>query len=243
MVRTRAMERQPGAAAAGEFRRPTRGSAWHTARLMYGDWQQRWDQGNINFHRREVHPALLRHWLPRTGTVLVPLCGKSVDLRWLAERGHRVIGVELVERAVRDFFAEQQLAFDRRDGALAAFVARDLPITIWQGDFFALTDMRCDALWDRAALVALPLELRRAYAKHADSLLAPNAFRLLVTLEYDQQLVQGPPFSVPANEVLDYWPNLELLDRREAVDETPPKFRAAGATLAEAVWRSPVTAR
>lgn len=210
-------------------------------RLMHGDWQQRWDAGNINFHRRAVHPALLRHWTPRTGTVLVPLCGKTLDLRWLAERGHRVIGVELVERAVLAFFEEQHLAFDRHDGPLPSFVARDLPITIHQGDYFSLSKLRCDALWDRAALVALPLELRRAYAKHTDSLLAPDAFRLVVTLEYDQALVQGPPFSVPANEVRGYWPRLEMLERSDAPDEAPPKFRAAGATLAEAVWRSPVT--
>jgi thiopurine S-methyltransferase len=189
-----------------------------------------------------VHPALLRHWLPRTGSVLVPLCGKSLDLRWLAERGHRVEGVELAERAIRDFFAEQQLTFDRTDGALPAWVARELPITIHQGDYFAFGGVRCDALYDRAALVALPPDMRRAYAEHTDRLLAPSSFRLVVTLEYDQTLVNGPPFAVPADEVRAHWPDLELLDRREAHDEAPPKFRAAGVSLAESVWRSPAHA-
>lgn len=205
---------------------------------MHEDWLARWDSGNIGFHRRDVHPALLRHWLPRGGSVLVPLCGKSLDLRWLAERGHTVIGVELAERAIRDFFAEQRLAFDRREGALPAFVARDLPITLMCGDYFSFEGPPCDALYDRAALVALPPDRRAAYAAHTDRLLRPSAFRLVVTLEYEQSLVAGPPFSVPESEVLGHWPALECLERREATD-APPKFVAAGARLTEVVWGSP----
>lgn len=206
---------------------------------MHDDWLQRWDSGNIGFHRHEVHAALRQHWRPRGGSVLVPLCGKSLDLRWLAERGHTVVGVELADRAIRDFFAERRLTFDRRDGELPAFVARELPITLYHGDYFALSGPRCDALYDRAALVALPPELRRAYAAHTDALLGDRAFRLVVTLEYDQTLVPGPPFSVPPLEVLGHWPDLEPIGRRAVPDEAPPKFRAAGVTLVEQVWRSP----
>jgi thiopurine S-methyltransferase len=209
---------------------------------MHDDWLQRWDSGNIHFHRSEVHSALRKHWQPRDGSVLVPLCGKSLDLRWLALRGHTVVGVELAERAIRDFFAEQRLTFDRLDGDLPAYVARELPITIHHGDYFALREPRCDALYDRAALVALPAELRAAYAAHTDTLLRDGAFRLVVTLEYDQSLVQGPPFAVPAAEVQSYWPDLQPIARRDARDESPPKFRAAGARLAETVWRSPPAA-
>lgn len=204
------------------------------------DWLQRWEQGNIGFHRRDVQPALLRHWRPKGGSVLVPLCGKSLDLRWLAERGHTVVGVELAERAIRDFFAEQRLGCDRRDGALPTWTARELPITIHQGDYFALGGLHSDALYDRAALVALPPNLRPAYAAHTDRLLRDGAFRLLVTLDYDQSAIAGPPFSVPGDEVLRYWPRLELLERREAADEAPPKFKAAGVRLFETVWRTPV---
>lgn len=201
------------------------------------DWLQRWQNDNIGFHRGAVHRALLHHWQPRAGSVLVPLCGKSLDLRWLAERGHSVIGVELAERAILDFFAEQQLTFDRRDGALPAFAARELPITLHQGDYFALAGVRCDALYDRAALVALPAELRTAYAAHTDSLLRAGAFRLVVTLEYPQERVPGPPFSVVADEVRRLWPMLEPIEGYETPDETPPKFRAAGVTLRESIWR------
>lgn len=205
---------------------------------MHDDWLRRWADGNIGFHRANAHPALERHWLPRTGSVLVPLCGKSLDLRWLAERGHQVVGVELAERAVADFFAEQELRYERRDGVLPAWVAQDLPITIHQGDYFALAGVRCDALYDRAALVALPPDLRARYTRHTDGLLRDGAFRLLVTLEYEQRLVAGPPFAVPADEVLGHWPNLELVARYADAEQAPSKFKAAGAMLHEAVWRS-----
>lgn len=205
---------------------------------MHDDWLRRWAEGNIGFHRANVHAALLAHWRPRTGSVLVPLCGKSLDLRWLAERGHEVVGVELAERAVHDFFAEQGLRYERRDGPLPAWVAQDLPITIHQGDYFALDGVRCDALYDRAALVALPAELRKRYVAHTDRLLRERAFRLVVTLEYEQALVAGPPFAVPADEVLGHWPELELVARQVDGEQTPPKFKAAGALLHEAVWRS-----
>jgi thiopurine S-methyltransferase len=204
---------------------------------MHDEWLRRWAEGNIGFHRQDIHPALLRHWPLRTGSVLVPLCGKSHDMRWLAERGHTVVGVELAERAVLDFFREQGIGYERRPGALPAFVGKELPITIYQGDYFALQGLRCDALYDRAALIALPPERRVAYAAHSATLLAPAALRLVVTVEYPQELVQGPPFAVHAAEVTGYWPEVELLERYP--DEgAPPKFRDAGANLTEAIWRS-----
>jgi thiopurine S-methyltransferase len=209
---------------------------------MHDDWLQRWATGNIGFHRREVHPALMRHWQPTAGSVLVPLCGKSLDLRWLAERGHTVVGVELAERAVADFFAEQGLRHERRYGPVPAWVASELPITIYQGDYFAVDGLQCDALYDRAALIALPPDVRRRYAAHTDRLLRPGAFRLVVTLEYEQRLVGGPPFAVAADEVEAHWPGLDLLERTAADQDAPPKFRAAGAVLHEAVWRSRATA-
>ncbi len=205
---------------------------------MHDDWLRRWADGNIGFHRPDVHAALRQHWLPHTGSVLVPLCGKSVDLRWLAERGLEVVGVELAERAIADFFAEQGLRHERVDGPLPAWVARDLPITIHRGDYFAFDGVRCDALYDRAALVALPPDLRARYAAHTDRLLRRGAFRLVITLEYEQHLVAGPPFAVHADEVLGHWPELDLVERRRDDDQTPPKFRTAGAVLHEAVWRS-----
>jgi thiopurine S-methyltransferase len=207
---------------------------------MHEFWLQRWAEGKLGFHRSEVNDALTRHWRAGAGSVLVPLCGKSLDLRWLAEQGHAVVGVELAERAVRDFFTEQGLAFDRRYGALPCFVARELPIAIWQGDVFALDGVRCDALYDRAALIALPPELRPRYAAHTDGLLRDGAERLVVTFAYDQTALDGPPYSVPDDELLGYWPELVCVERRDVRDDVPPRFREAGLSeITESVWRTP----
>lgn len=207
---------------------------------MTTDWVQRWHDGNIGFHKTEVHDALLHHWRLRSGTVLVPLCGKSLDLRWLAELGCTVVGVELAERAIRDFFAEQQLTFAERAGDLVAFVCNELPITLYLGDYFRLQIPRCDALYDRAALVALPPDLRARYAAHTNTLLKDNAERVIVTLEYDQQAVNGPPFSVPRDEVRSLYSGIELVGEADCIDEAPPKFRAAGLTsVIECTWRNP----
>ena len=172
--------------------------------------------------------------------MLVPLCGKSVDLWWLAERGHQVVGVELAEQAVCAFFAERGVEPNRCGGSPPVFRIEQPPIELHCGDYFDLDVPPCDALYDRAALVALPPELRPRYAAHTDKLLRPGADRLLITFEYEQTTVAGPPYSVAADEVLGYWPELERIEEHEAIDDAPPKFRANGLTsLTEVVWRSP----
>jgi thiopurine S-methyltransferase len=215
---------------------------------MHDHWLERWREGRLGWHEPGGNASLKRYWRGRGHRVLVPLCGKSVDLRWLAERGHAVTGVELAERGIRAFFEEQGLSYQIRDGAALRYEATDLPIAIYHGDYFALQasdfeapfDALFDALFDRAALIALPPQLRPRYAAHTDSLLRAGAERLLVTLEYDQAAVEGPPFSVPAAEVLGYWPDLVRVHARDAADEVPPRFREMGLRpVTEAVWRSP----
>ena len=135
-------------------------------------WQDRWASNQIGFHQREVNPYLQRHWpvlgLPVVVKVLVPLCGKSLDLLWLAGQGHQVLGIELSQTAVEDFFSEQQLAPEVSDAG-AFKVYRAGAIELWCGDFFALTarDVAdCAALYDRAALIALPPPMRERYGAH-----------------------------------------------------------------------------
>lgn len=206
---------------------------------MHDDWLQRWDEGRIGWHRDDVHPSLARYWRTSDATVLVPLCGKSRDLRWLAEQGHAVTGVELAKRAVAAFFEEQELEPTIDPGSLPAWRAKALPITLHCGDYFALEGVRFDAHYDRGALVALPAELRGTYAEHTTKLLTENAEQLVITVEYEQAIAAGPPFSVPPEEVLSYWPQLECVERREVLDEAPPKFREAGLrSVIESVWRS-----
>jgi thiopurine S-methyltransferase len=203
-------------------------------------WEDRWREGRTGWHEVSGNAGLKKHWRATGREVLVPLCGKSVDMRWLAEQGNRVVGVELSQVAVDAFFAEQKLDYAvSDDGDLRRYVARDPDITIYCGDFFSLTSIRCDAHYDRGALGALPADIRPSYAAHVSSLLTDDAEQLLITLQYDAAVANGPPFSLDDSEVLGYWSRLERVDAYEDIDNAPPKFIEAGMTsLTESVWRS-----
>ncbi|WP_349971447.1 thiopurine S-methyltransferase [Pseudomonas caspiana] len=170
-------------------------------------WHQRWAANQIGFHQQQVNPWLKQFWpeLPvgQGARVLVPLCGKSLDLVWLARQGHGVLGVELSEKAVQEFFSEQQLEpVVSQNGAFKVYGCEG--IELWCGDFFALRaeDVgECTALYDRAALIALPPAMREQYVAHLSSMLPAQCHGLLITLDYDQAKIDGPPFSVPDEEV------------------------------------------
>jgi thiopurine S-methyltransferase len=206
-------------------------------------WRERWRTGQIGFHRDRPNPLLVRHHghLPAPPSrVLVPLCGKSVDLRWLADRGHEVVGVELVAEAAEQFFHEQGLSPQRtRDGDRVIYEAG--PIVVVVGDFFEVTPRELgtfDGVWDRAALVALPPPMRARYAPHLHGFMAPGARMLLVTYAFDGPPV-GPPFAVEDEEVERlHGPALGLtrLESLDILDESP-HFRERGVTrLEERVW-------
>jgi thiopurine S-methyltransferase len=173
-------------------------------------WLARWEGGQIGFHRSEPSPELVAHEGELLGggphRVLVPLCGKTVDLRWLRDRGHEVVGVELAEQAVRAFFDEQGLVPVVTEAPPFLRFATD-GLTVWCGDLFALTPAHVgaiDRVWDRAALIALPPELRIRYAAKL-AVLAPGATVLLVTLDYGPGALAGPPFPVPMDEVRTHY--------------------------------------
>lgn len=197
-------------------------------------WNERWKTNQIGFHEGAPNAHLRRHWtehVPKGGRVLVPLCGKSHDMVWLAERGHGVVGVELSERACNAFFQERKLR--PRRSVAGPFIARQRgPYTLFQGDIFDLND-QFEAIWDRAALVALPPELRPRYAAHMRASLRPGGVMLLVTFSYDQAKRDGPPFSVPTEEVQRLYPGAELLDRAEVDEE---RWRPIGG-LVEEIWK------
>ncbi|AMQ86256.1 MULTISPECIES: thiopurine S-methyltransferase [Pseudomonas] len=208
-------------------------------------WHKKWESNQIGFHQPEVNPYLQRHWpdlaIPAPARVLVPLCGKSLDLLWLAGRGHRVLGVELSQRAVEDFFREQQLQPQiSEEGGFKVYRAG--AIELWCGDFFSLTAANvagCTALYDRAALIALPPMMRERYAAHLQSIL-PTCRGLLVTLDYDQSQMPGPPFSVDDAEVQrllgSVW-RVEMLEQQDVLGDSW-KFVQAGVTrLEERVYR------
>jgi thiopurine S-methyltransferase len=204
------------------------------------EWLQRWASGRTGWHEAGGNAGLRRHWRAKGGTVLVPLCGKTPDLRWLADRGHRVVGVELSEIAAQEFFAEQGLSCNRHDaGPFVRYEATDAAVTIYCGDYFEFDAGPFDALYDRGALVAIDPDQRRRYAAHTRQLLGPDGPRLIVTLEYEQAVVAGPPFSVLPDELLEYWPGLSRVAEKDDFDTCPPKFREAGLKeISEVVWYS-----
>lgn len=204
---------------------------------MHADfWHERWAQGRIGFHLPGVNPLLEKYFahLDKTGTgagtVFMPMCGKSVDITWLAGRTGRVIGVEISQLAVSDFFAEQQLqAYRKSSGALQWWCAGNIELAC--GDFFTMTatDLEgVDMVYDRAALVALPADMRRDYAAHLSGLLAADTRMLLITLEYDQSRLDGPPFSVPEEEVRDLYANSFEITLLESLDCLEERFRERG---------------
>jgi thiopurine S-methyltransferase len=209
-------------------------------------WQQRWEAGQIGFNQATPNSFLQRFWpslgLAEGARVLVPLCGKSLDMTWLAAQGLSVVGVELSEKAVESYFVELSLEPGiAQRGSFKVYSAES--VEIWCGDFFALTaeDIgRCDALYDRAALIALPEAMRERYVLHLDSLMSADTVGLLITLDYEQELMEGPPFSVPPQWVNQYlsqgWEVRELA----AEDALPgtPRAQAMGLTrVDERVYR------
>ncbi len=206
---------------------------------MTESWMERWHEGRIGWHEPEGNNSLKKHWRAAGRRVLVPLCGKTPDLAWLARLGNEVVGIEMADIAVETFFAEQRLSFDVVRDARPVYRARELPITIYCGDFFDIRGLGCDAHYDRGALVAMPAHLRPQYAAHVNSLLVQGAERLVITVEYDQSVAAGPPFSVEEDELLSYWPTLRRVDVFEDIHRGPPKFREAGlSSMMESVWMS-----
>ena len=183
-------------------------------------WQQRWQDGRIGFHKSNVNPQLTEYFselaVPISGQVLVPLCGKSVDMVWLANEGYDVVGVELVETAVQAFFVEQKVIptitefksatdnaiLKRYQGQLAGQT-----ITLWAADIFAISAIdigEINAVYDRAALIALPATMRTDYSAQIVKL-SNHVPQLLITLNYDQSKKDGPPFSISQQQLQQYY--------------------------------------
>jgi len=199
-------------------------------------WQQRWHQGQIGFHQSRVMPLLQKHWpalgLPADSRVLVPLAGKSLDVAWLAQQGHHVLAIEISAIAVEQFFAEQRLAPSIRDSVLGRHYSAGR-IEFICGDVFdldAATLAECGGCYDRAALIALPSDMRRHYADHVYGGL-PNGCRgLLLTLDYAQARMDGPPFAVGEDEVHRLYTPDWRIDRLEtrSILEQEPRFAERG---------------
>lgn len=200
---------------------------------MANDWRQRWREGRIGFHRDDVHASLKRFW-PRLGVppgtkVLVPLSGKSLDMRWLGRHDHPVLGIELAPEAIEQFLAEGQGEVSRyRHGDFD--VCRQGNVELWCGDFFHFhidEAAEIGAFYDRAGLIALPAATRQRYAFHLAQLIPPDSRGLLISLQRAPgEEERGPPFSVTPDEFRDLFePNFRVAHLEDGPLEEGSGFR------------------
>lgn len=202
-------------------------------------WLDKWQQNQIGFHLPEYHPLLQKFnadVFSTASSVFVPLCGKTKDMEFLYSQGFSVLGNEFSSIATEDFFAAAKLDSQHPLNIIEQdpFIRyQQDKIEILVGDFFELTsdqlkDIRC--IYDRASLIALPKEKRKSYVTHMTRII-PNATMLLITLDYDQQIMAGPPFSVDKNEVeqLFSFAKIKQLHRRDIIRQEP-RFKGKGLT-------------
>jgi thiopurine S-methyltransferase len=208
-------------------------------------WLERWQKHEIGFHQASVQPALQKFWprlaVAKGATVFVPLCGKTLDMAWLADGGYRVVGAELSELAIDEFFAERGVTPDVK--TVDAFkVKTEGAIELWCGDFFALDPAQLpvlDALYDRAAFVAMPPAMQPAYAKKLGELLPASAPGLLLGLDYNTAEMSGPPFAIPqahVHELLSADFDIELLDARDGIAKSEHLAKRGLTRLEEASY-------
>ena len=206
-------------------------------------WQQRWQDNQIGFHQDRPTPLLLKHWpaigVPTGAKVFVPLAGKSLDMAWFASQGYRVLAVELSQLAVDQFFAEHHLTPKVHESRYGThYIAGDVELIC--GDVFALDAEAladCSVVFDRAALIALPEDLRRRYVDEVYAALPQHCRSLLITLEYPQHEKAGPPFTVTEAEVRERYGRdwkIEVLERRDILAQEP-SFSEKGVTALETV--------
>jgi thiopurine S-methyltransferase len=170
-------------------------------------WQSRWRNDKTGWHMQQVFPLLQSYWhvlnLPKNAVVLVPLCGSSLDIQWLAGQGHYVIGVDVSEIAIKTLKQNHDEPFQKSTKAgLDRYASNSMEL--WCGDFLKLQKQwlpPVDAIYDKAAIIALPKEMRTRYAGSLQALMQPHTQVLINCFEYKQNEMPGPPFAVFENEL------------------------------------------
>lgn len=198
-------------------------------------WIKAWNEGRTAFHQQEYHEKLTQYFPqlnPKAGErVLVPLCGKSKDLLWLSKLNLQVHGVELHEQAVQSFFEENKLSSVKtQDPGFINYTHENILISC--GDFFKLNaNATYDFVYDRAALVALPLAMRKNYSEVITQALKKGGKVLLIAYEYDQSKMEGPPFSVGTEEIHAIYEKhftIKPVDSSDVTKEGPRLSSVAG---------------
>ncbi len=218
-------------------------------------WQERWTSNKIGFHQQKINSRLKKYWpeikVPAGGEVFVPLCGKSLDMLWLQQQGYSVVGIELSEKAVVAFFEENGLTFERQQlENLQAFIGTGEAkgIRLYCGDLFDLSADNVKnvcAFYDRAALVAMPPDLRTQYAGHLANILPSDTVGLLISMNYDASKMQGPPFSVDdaaVRALLSNRFNIQELSQSDGPEILGDLARRGLDTVEERVYRLAPTA-
>lgn len=207
--------------------------------MKHDFWHNKWEKNEIGFHLPEANPLLVKYFptlnLPQGARVFLPLCGKTLDIAWLLAQGYRVVGAELSKLAIQDLFNQLNLTptITKLD-EITHYSADNIDMFV--GDIFKVTPAmlgKVDAVYDRAALVALPEDMRKAYSAHLMAL-THNAPQLLICFEYDQTIHQGPPFSICTGEVKQHYQiayDLTLL-----ASETLPDGLKGKHPATEQVW-------
>lgn len=201
-------------------------------------WHQKWKKGDIGFHRSEANPLLVKHFeklkLTKGSRIFLPLCGKTRDFTWLLASGYQVAGAELSELAINELFAELGVEPKiSRVGELTLYHAKD--VDIWVGDIFDVSAEvlgLVDAVYDRAALVAMPANKRDQYTSHLMKI-TDTAPQLLICYDYNQRLMDGPPFSINAEEVKHHYADAYQLQSVESKDVVGG---LKGVATIETVW-------
>ncbi|XP_037548775.1 probable thiopurine S-methyltransferase [Nematolebias whitei] len=213
--------------------------------MALSEWENRWQENRIGFHQPALHTMLKTHLdkvlSGRTGVrFFFPLCGKAVDMKWLADLGHTVVGVEISEKAVRQFFEENNMTFTEElvpsiPGA-KLFKNLEKNISLYQCDLFSFSSSvggQFGAIWDRGSLVAINPKDRERYAALIMSLMASDCRYLLDTLLYNPEFYKGPPFFVPDEQVQDLFGSscdLELLQSTDALTDRTRTWGLASLT-------------
>ncbi len=197
-------------------------------------WHQRWQLNNVEFNQAQPNKLMQRYLsnLKPGYRILVPLCGKSIDMIWLAGQGCKVVGVELSHVACQSFFNENKIPVETNTlNGITIFHSDS--ITLIAGDFFKMDTAlfeKVDGVYDRAALIALPSKLRVPYVKQIHAFLTDKASVFLITTAYNQAEMQGPPFSIGADEVTALFShNFDILQLYDAnIAEIPPHLLGKG---------------
>jgi thiopurine S-methyltransferase len=212
------------------------------------DWKTRWEQGMTGWHNQNVNQNLQNHANilfenTESPRVLIPLCGKSLDIIWLEAQSASVIGIEFVQKAIEEFYQEQ-------DSTPHIEVINKLPhhsvggITLICADIFEATPARIgqfDAIYDRAALVALPLEKRQEYADHCLALLNSGGTILLITYNTHRSETLGPPFPIKDGVIPTLYKNASeciLLEESTQTKEDNPRLAKRNLEWSKtAIWK------